>query len=276
MPQSRIHTTHLFQPLDDKLIELLRSLTADEWHAPTVAKEWSVKDVAAHLLDGNIRHLSLERDKYFGVTPGEINSYNDLLAFLNKFNADWVHAAKRMSPQVLLMLLKATGKPFCEHIASLDPNAQALFAVAWAGHEQSRNWFHVAREYTEKWHHQQQIREAVNKPGIMTKEFYEPFLQTFMQALPHTYRNTDAYEGTVVKVTVTGEGGGDWYLIKHDNWEISDEEFLMPQAHTTIDGTIAWKLFSKSWRKKEAAPYVTIEGDKELGEVVLEMISVMA
>jgi uncharacterized protein (TIGR03083 family) len=272
----RIHTAHLFQPLDDKLIELLRSLTDEEWHAPTVAKQWCVKDVAAHLLDGNIRQLSLQRDRYFGVPSGEINSYEDLLAFLNKLNADWVHAARRMSPHVLTELLAITGKEFNDYIALMDPNEIALFSVAWAGDDQSLNWFHIAREYTEKWHHQQQIREAVNKPGILTQEFYEPFLQTFMRALPHTYRNTNAYEGTVVKVTITGEGGGDWYLVKKDKWEISDYEYLMPQAHTTIEGSIAWKLFSKSWRKKDAMPYVTIQGNEELGEVVLEMISVMA
>lgn len=276
MPQSRIHTLHLFQPLDDKLIELLKSLKEDEWNLPTVARQWTVKDVAAHLLDGNIRHLSMSRDNYFGETPGEINSYQDLVAFLNKLNADWVNATKRMSPQVLIKMLEITGKQFSEHIATLDLNKQAMFAVAWAGNEQSLNWFHIAREYTEKWHHQQQIRDAVNKPGIITEEFYQPFLQTFMQALPHTYRNTRAYEGSVVKISVTGEGGGDWYLIKKNEWEFSDEEYLMPEAHTTIDGDIAWKLFSKSWRKDDAMPYIKIEGNEELGEVVLEMISVMA
>jgi hypothetical protein len=35
--------------------------------------------------------------------------------------------------------------------------------VAWAGEAESKNWFHVARDYSEKWHHQQQIREAVSQ-----------------------------------------------------------------------------------------------------------------
>jgi hypothetical protein len=41
----------------------------------------------------------------------------------------------------------------------LDPDAAGL-AAAWAGETDSRNWFDVAREYTEKWHHQQQLRDA--------------------------------------------------------------------------------------------------------------------
>jgi hypothetical protein len=47
---------------------------------------------------------------------------------------------------------------------SLDPLAPAAFAVSWAGEETSSNWFDTARELTERWHHQQQIRLATIGP----------------------------------------------------------------------------------------------------------------
>ena len=53
-----IRVIHLFPKLDEKLLELLRGLNDEEWHMPTIAKRWRVKDIAAHLLDGNIRTLS--------------------------------------------------------------------------------------------------------------------------------------------------------------------------------------------------------------------------
>jgi len=53
-----IQTLHLFLPLDQKLIELQKSLSHDEWNKQTVATKWTVKDVAAHLLDRNMRTLS--------------------------------------------------------------------------------------------------------------------------------------------------------------------------------------------------------------------------
>ena len=46
-----ILTQHLFKPLDSKLIELLRSLSPEDWNRPTLAPLWTVKDIAAHLLD---------------------------------------------------------------------------------------------------------------------------------------------------------------------------------------------------------------------------------
>jgi hypothetical protein len=132
-----IQTQHLFSVLDNKLVELLHSLIPEEWEAQTVAKLWKVKDVAAHLLDGNIRALSMQKEKYFGETQPVIESYKDLVDWLNQLNADWVSAAKRISPSVMILLHEATGPKTCEYFASLDPFDKAIFAVSWAGEEES-------------------------------------------------------------------------------------------------------------------------------------------
>ena len=60
-----INTTGLLPELDRKLLDLLKNLPAADWDKPTIAKLWTVKDVAAHLLDGNIRSLSILRDKHY-------------------------------------------------------------------------------------------------------------------------------------------------------------------------------------------------------------------
>ncbi len=156
--------------LDRKLMDLLHSLSPEEWEAPTIAKLWTVKDIAAHLLDGNIRILSALRDNYYGE-KADIHSHQDLLDFLNRLNADWVNAMKRVSPATLFLLHEITGPVYCNYYKSLDPFDQSVFAVNWAGETKSRNWMHIAREYTEKFLHQQQIRDAVKRPGLMTKEF---------------------------------------------------------------------------------------------------------
>ncbi|MEP6724498.1 MAG: maleylpyruvate isomerase N-terminal domain-containing protein [Bacteroidota bacterium] len=271
-----IPTVHLFPALEEKLIQLLQSLTAEEWNRPTIARLWTVKDVAAHLFDGNMRTMSMLRDNHFGDPPGKIYSNEDLVNYLNGLNASWVQAMKRVSPQVMTALMEITGKQYNQQIASLDPFAPAIFSVSWAGETNSINWFHIAREYTERWHHQQQIRDAVGKPGIMTKEFYYPVLDTFMMALPYACRNTTAKENTVIKVSISGEAGGDWFLIKKEKWEFTKTNNLPIAAHTTINGEIAWKLFTKSWRKKDVIKHIVLEGDAALAEPVLDMISVMA
>lgn len=65
-----VETVQLFPVLDKLLIKLLRSLIEEQWNSITIAKLWKVKDIASHLLDGNLRTLSFSRDRYFGQQPG--------------------------------------------------------------------------------------------------------------------------------------------------------------------------------------------------------------
>lgn len=272
-----IQTVHLFPKLDQELIGLLKSLSPEDWSKPTLAKLWTVKDVATHLLDGNIRTLSTLRDAYFDKPPENINSYQDLVKFLNQLNADWVKATRRMSPRVLIELLDVTGREYSAVLKKLDPFKPAVFPVAWAGQQVSENWFHIAREYTEKWHHQQQIREAVGKPGLMTREFYYPLIDTFMQALPHAYREVHAQENQAIRITVTSEAGGDWFLeYTASRWKLGKNAPVRLDAAVVIDPHTAWKLFTKAITAEEAGERIEFSGDQALGRPVLSMVSVMA
>lgn len=272
-----IAVKHLFKPLDDLLIDLLESLNPEEWDKPTVAKQWTVKDVAAHLLDGNIRTLSIQRDHYFGEKPPIINGYSDLVYWLNQLNADWVSATKRLSPAVLILLHRATNSQTTAYYEALNDDDEAIFPVSWAGEERSLNWMHLAREYTEKWHHQQQIREATGRDGILTREFFYPMINTFFRALPFTFKDVVAGEGAVVKISITGDAGGNWLLQKQaKGWQLIDGYDDQPIASVSIPAIISWKLFSKSIRPAQVMDVVTISGDHNLAMQVLNMVSVMA
>jgi hypothetical protein len=107
-----IETIHLFSKLDELLIDLLKGMEEKDWNLPTFAGNWTIKDVAVHLLDGNLRSLSMLRDGYFGVSSGEINSYQDLLNYLNKLNHDWVNALQRLSPRIIIELLEQSGNQY--------------------------------------------------------------------------------------------------------------------------------------------------------------------
>jgi len=278
MPQlGPIFVLDLFPKLDSRLIELLRSLSAGDWERQTIAPLWRVKDVAAHLLDTNLRRLSIVRDRFFGEKPENADSYDGLVAFLNGLNADWVKAFRRVSPAVLIDLLEHTGSQVNELYRQLDPYAEAVLPVAWAGEERSLNWFEAAREYTERWHHQQQIRLAVNKPGIMERELYFPVLDTFMRALPFRYQSVDADEGALIKFRITGDAGGAWFLVRRDGrWELASEPAGRLASEVEFSQDIAWKIFTKGIAKEAARPQITVTGDRNLGLHVLNVIAVMA
>ncbi|MEM9327258.1 MAG: maleylpyruvate isomerase N-terminal domain-containing protein [Bacteroidota bacterium] len=270
-----IDTRSLFRPLDHALQTLLAEMQPVEWELPTVAGTWLVKDVVAHLLDGNLRALSMQRDGYFGEAPPDIEGYDDLVGWLNELNATWVSAMKRVSPKVLTFLHEVTGPATCDYYSSLDPMATAVFAVDWAGEEESLNWMHLAREYSEKWHHQQQIRDAAGLPGIMGSEFFVPFMDTYLRGLPHTFRSVEAPLGTSISVTI--DTAGTWYMEKTDaSWELFTSPRSTPAATITLDPDLAWKLFSKNIRPEAVTQGVSLSGDEGLARHVLQMVAVMA
>lgn len=273
-----INTVDLFPKLDSELISLLKGLSESDWEKQTLAPLWRVKDIAAHLLDGNIRAISMLRDNYFGLKSGDVDSYRELVSFLNNINADWVNAMRRVSPELIISLLEITGKDYNEIWGGLDPQGKALFSVGWAGEKTSKNWFHIAREYTEKWHHQQQIRYAVGKTELLyQREFYYPYLDTSMRALPHHYRDTVAGENDCIKFLVNGDGGGTWYLIrKNDKWNLKYECEYEPVCTAVIEGEIAWRMFTKGISKSEAENGVQITGKHQLGRQIFYLLAVMA
>ena len=63
-------------------------------------------------------------------------------------------------------------------------------AANYAGNEER------AREFTERWVHQQQIRDAVGKPGLTERRWLHPVLDAFARALPHALRDHAAPGGT--------------------------------------------------------------------------------
>ena len=280
-PLQPIFTAHLFPKVDGMLVELLRSLSPGDWEKQTVSPKWKVKDVAAHLLDTALRGVSIARDGCAPPAP-TIDSAATLGAYINRLNEEGVTVYRRLSPAVLISLTEVACKQLAEYHSGRDPFAQAPYGVSWAGEEKSVSWFDTAREYTERWHHQQQIRLAVEPPGVrgpglLTRELYHPVLDCFMRALPFTYHNVSAAPGTAVRITVSGECGGSWSLLRGDSgWALTEHEANQPAAETTIPQEIAWRIFTKGIDRASAQSHVTIAGDAALALPVLGMVSIVS
>ena len=256
-----------FAPLNDALVALLRDLRSEEWSAPTVAGAWTVKDVAAHLLDSQLRRLSMHRDGHEPPVPPEA-FVNGVSGYVNAMNAEGVAWAKRLSPAVLIDMHATFGAQLAAFFESLGPFSPAKWSVSWAGEEQSLMWFDVARELTERWHHQEQIRDATGRPPLF--EHLGPVIETFVRAMPFTYRNVDAPEGASVVLRVTDEGEGAWTLRREDAWQLYEGEVADPTVRVTMHGDVAWRLFTR--QKVDA---YTIEGDRALARPLLRMTSVI-
>jgi uncharacterized protein (TIGR03083 family) len=280
-----LDTVDLLREVDGRLGPLLRGLQAEDWDRPAVG-HWTVRDVVAHLLDTALRRLSLDRDGHRPpVGDRDLSNWRELVDFLNELNAVWTRAAERLSPAVLVDLLEWANPRVADYFASLDPLAEAAFPVAWAGEASSRVWMDVAREYTERWHHQQQIREAVGAPWLDEPRYVVPLLDTFVRALPRAYAEAEAAAGTRIRVRVTDLEPCAWLLVRE---AVGDERAwalyrdAKQSAENAASATIAlpaetaWRLFGKGLTADAAREQATVDGPEALTAPFFGAVAVMA
>jgi uncharacterized protein (TIGR03083 family) len=266
-----------FAELGAALVDLLRSLRQEQWSLPTVCPAWSVKDVAAHLLDTACRRLSAGRDGSRLPPPEKsLAEYRALVSFLDDLNAQWVTAARRLSPRLLTDFLALVEPQLAEHLLSLDPWSPGV-PVAWAGESESQSWFDVARELTERWHHQQQIRLAAGAPPLDDPRLSAPVFETFLRALPHRYRDVEAAAGASLAVRIEGRVPYA-YTLRRDaaGWTLLAGEAAEATARIAIPEEPAWLLLTKGMTGEAARGRATVEGESRLAAPFFGVVAVMA
>jgi uncharacterized protein (TIGR03083 family) len=266
----------LFGPLLTELLALLHSLGPDDWNRPTVASAWRVRDVAAHLLDGDLRKLAACRDQHPLPLDGPLDTARDLARFINTLNRSGVAYAARLSPRLLTDLLATTGAWVADYIRSLPPHGPSPFAVSWAGETTSENWMDTGREYTERWHHQMQIRDAVGRRLLLTPTWMEPLLDFSVRALPHAYAALAAPTGTTVLLEVHGETAGEWSLVRTEHgWQLAQGRPATANAIVRVATDDTWRLLYNALPAADVAARVQVTGNASLAEPLLRARSVI-
>lgn len=133
-------------------------------------------------------------------------------------------------------------------------------------------WLDVAREYMERYVHQQQIREATGRPWLGAA-FTGPVLATAAHALPRALDRVTRPAGTVVTFTADGEGGGSWPVVRtRAGWELDPGQPDRPaacRARTTVEGAL------KRYVRDPSAPPLTWQGDQELADALAGVKAVL-
>lgn len=270
-------TRALFRPVSSELVALLRGLEPDDWQKPTIAGTWVVRDIVAHLVDLTLRRLSFHRDQMAPPPPPTpITSESDFVAFINGLNAEWVNATRRCSPRVLTDMLDLASRDLADWFEALPLEAPALFGVSWAGEMQSEGWFDVGREFTELWHHQQQIRLAVGAPPLADPRYLSAVIAIAIRGLPHAFRNQPADDGETLVLEVAGAGGGTWTLRREpERWTLHAGRPDSPTTTARLSDDAMWKLLHNALGRLEAERVIEIEGGVDLAAPLVAARSVI-
>jgi uncharacterized protein (TIGR03083 family) len=233
------------------LLELLTGLAREQWETDTPCPGWTVHDLTAHLLGDDLGVLSRDRDEYsdrLSIETGARATWKSLVESLNRTNEQWVQATRDLSGRLLVELLRYSGELSYEYFRGLDPDGLGD-TVSWAGPEPAPHWLNTARQYTERWVHQAQIREALRLPSLDEPRFLSPVIATFTRALSRAYSAQQADEGTCITVSVQGQAGGHWSLRRQSGgWVLYEGEAPSPVTSIRLDQETFWRHLSRDDR----------------------------
>ncbi|GAA4938887.1 uncharacterized protein (TIGR03083 family) [Nonomuraea thailandensis] len=282
----------LFPRERQAMLGLLRGLEPADWAKATVCPGWDVHDVVAHVLNDYMRRLSGARDGHSGAVFADDET---LPAYLARTNAEFVRAGRQLSPRLMIELLEHLGPRLDAVWAAHDLEAPAGLNVSWAATDvDSPGWLDVGREYTEFWVHQQQVRDAVSRPGATEPELMAPVLGVFAQALPFTLRACDRPEGTVAVLEVHGPAGGRWSAQwRAGRWRMAAPGPDLPPvpagepapqaadpgepaARVSMDQDTFWRLATRGIGVEQARARAEVSGDAELTAAMTTLLAVIA
>ncbi len=142
--------------------------------------------------------------------------------------------------------------------------------------EGSIYWLDVAGEYTERWVHHQQIRQALGRPALLGRRWLHPVLATFMRALPLAYEPIPATAGARVAVVIDGPAGGRWLLRRGDQrWTLLADDGQSADSEIRIGQNIVWRLWTRLVTVDDAQASIAIAGDEDLGVPAARVVAVM-
>lgn len=267
-------TRRLFRDLSGELVHFLGTLRLADWERATISSKWRVRDIAAHLLDGSLRRVAIHRDGY-SMPAYDTVRFPVLFDYLDHLNSTWVEAALRLSPQLLLELIERYDTEFANAMDRVELEGPAVFSVAWMGQSTSTNRADFAREYTEKWYHQQQIRLAFDSHAIESPKYLRPVYETFACAVFASLGAIPAISGETASLVISGQSGGTWNFVYEAGWKAAEADGVS-ENRIVLEARDAWRFLTNRAYKASKRASVEQHGRPEIRSALLDTLAMMA
>jgi uncharacterized protein (TIGR03083 family) len=236
----------LFAVERDRLIELLAGLRAADWALPSPCPGWSILGLCCHLLGDDLGFLARHRDGHYGTVPPEGATGDEFITWLDDMQAEWVRAARRLSPRLATELLHWTGPQVVATFRHQDPRARTA-SVSWASPGPVPAWLDQARELSEYWIHRQQLLQGLGRPSDLRADLADPVLDGLRWAYPYRLSDVTARPGDTVTITVTGPVTRTWHLVAGDaGWRFAAQSGDRLVASLAVRTEQAWRLLTNN------------------------------
>ena len=181
----------------DRLAELCADLTEDEWKRPTAVPGWSVQDNLTHLTDIEAMSLGLPRSDHQapeGLAHVKNDSGRRNEAFVDE-RRSWSGADARAE------FVEVTGRRLAE-LRALPP--EGFGAESWTPMGPGTVRDLLPFRAFDSWVHEQDIREALDRPGGLTGPAAEVAMDRIVGTVGYVVgKKVAPPDGTVVVVECT-------------------------------------------------------------------------
>jgi uncharacterized protein (TIGR03083 family) len=259
----------LFRLERARLLELLTSLDGSDWDRSTPCPGWSVLGLATHLVGDDLSFLAVQRDHHVGTPAPTGLSDDEFIAWLDDLQAEWVHAARRMSPRLVVESLASLGDDVADVVAEQDPSTPSAH-VSWASPGPVPIWLDHARELSERWIHRQQLLQSLDRSADLRADLAEPVLDGLRWAYPHRLASLPRPAGTRVAIEVTGPVMDlHWTLVSDGTgWQFGTRGVVQFDAELQLSTDQAWRLLTNNLSAVQLQR-LAATGDVEIVEALL-------
>ncbi len=139
------------------LDELMAGLSEDEWATPTPLPGWTVKDVMAHAIGTESMLLGEAAPEIDVGAPEHVR--NDI----GRFNEQWVTSMRDRSPADVLTDFRRVTSRRLEALRAMDTDTWEAEGFTPAGKDSYGRFMRI--RVFDCWIHEQDIRDAVGRPG---------------------------------------------------------------------------------------------------------------
>lgn len=241
--------------------ELLASLAPEDWRVPTACPGWDVQANAAHVIGTEAMLLGDPTPEVSVDVAALPHVRNDI----GGFNEAWVVHLADASPEAILAEWRPRVASRLEALGALTPEQWSAEGFTPAGQDTHGRFMRI--RVMDLWMHEQDIREAIGRPGHDTGPVVELVLDELQQSMGYVVgKKAGAPDGSSVTFSLTGPSGRDIHVLVDGRAAVVDS---LP-GPATVTLTMTPLLFTRlAGGRGAATDDVAIEGDAALGEQVL-------
>jgi uncharacterized protein (TIGR03083 family) len=250
----------------DGIVGMAETLGPDEWARPTACPGWSVQDNVSHVI--GIEAILLGRPAPAVELPADLPHVRNELGTLNEI---WVEAYRTSPPAEVLGDLRAVIDERRTALAAMDQAAFDAESATPAGPDSYGRFMRIRT--MDIWFHEQDIREAVGRPGHLDGRAPAAALDEVVTALGYVVgKRAAAPAGSGVRFELTEP------MARRIDIEVTDRARVVAElaGEPTATLTVPGDHFMRLAGGRGADPgRVAITGDTALGERIVANLGFM-